>query len=59
MEGRRRVSVDADSAARDSSLFVAVELREVEASRQQVPYSNPDHLERYLEGLRRAGLPEG
>ena len=30
----------------------------VTATRQQVPWKNPEHTERYLEGLRRAGLPE-
>jgi hypothetical protein len=27
--------------------------------RGQVPYADPDWLERYLDGLRKAGLPEG
>ncbi|MEE2658255.1 MAG: ATP-dependent helicase HrpB [Candidatus Latescibacterota bacterium] len=35
MDGRRRVSLDGDSVARESMLFVAIDLREVEANRTQ------------------------
>jgi hypothetical protein len=30
----------------------------VTATRQQIPWKNPEHAERYLDGLRKAGLPE-
>ena len=30
----------------------------VAATREQVPWKRPEHAERYLKGLRKAGLPE-
>ncbi len=57
LEFERPIRVDEARAALAEMLRLSPGIT-VKATREQIPYKDPADLERYLDGLRKAGLPE-